>query len=112
MDALIAKIAISRWPDPMPIIVEPLARQRLLRRGAAPKVVVNARGNWLRAVHFANTGPSFITEAARADDFSQMSFVHPGNPVADAVARAGLGARLHDAIVPARRIYELPAFPD
>ena len=112
VNALIAEVAVAGGPDPMPIIVQLLAHQRLFRRRAIPQVVVNARRNRLRAIHFADAGAALVAQAARAQDFPDVAFPHPLNAFSHAAARARLRAGLHDAVKLAGHLDDPATFPN
>src|SRR6266404_4186359 len=96
----------------MPIIMKLFAHQRFFRGGTTPKVVINGSWDGLRTFHFSDAGPSLVAKAAGAQDFADVSIPHPLNGFGNTRAGSGLGAGLDNAIVFARRGYDLTAFPD
>src|SRR5262249_58658687 len=47
MDRLVAEVAVPGVPDPMPVVMKAIARERLHRRRTGPQVVIDAGGNGL-----------------------------------------------------------------
>src|SRR5439155_1730309 len=109
--ALVADIAVAGWPDPVPIVVETLAHQRLHRRWAAPQIVIDAGGNGLGTVDFADAGARFVAQAAGVEDFADVAIVDPLDSFAIAQVGAALGADLANAVVIRGRLDDLSAFP-
>ena len=68
MDTLVADVAIAGGPDPVPVVVQLRAPQRLERRGPAEQVVVDARRDRLRARDLADALAPLVAEAARPQD--------------------------------------------
>src|SRR5436309_13123315 len=99
MDALIAQIAATIVPKPVPVVMNrailgAVAPWRNQRRRAAPKVVVDVIRDGLRADCFSNARPALVTEAARDFDFPEVARADPFNclfnPIAGTALRAGL----------------------
>src|SRR5205823_11998846 len=105
--------AAARVPDPMPIVVEPLAHERQLEGGTAPEVVIDVGGNRLRASNFADAAARLVAEAAGDFYFAQVSFSDPGDGSFNAVERrAALSAGLDDLLVFAGELDHAAAFAD
>src|SRR6185369_1962706 len=112
MDALVAQIAVAGGPNPMPIIVEAFAHQRVFGCRAAPEVVIYFGRNRLGAGHFADAGAALVTKTAGAKDFANLSLANPFDAFEDAAAGTALRSGLDDAIIFAGGDDELAAFPD
>ena len=96
----------------MPIIVKLRAAERIHRRGAAPEVVIHRGRNGLRTGGLADARTAFVAKAASKLDLAEIAFAQPRDGFDDGRARSALRARLDDAVVLARGVDELAAFPD
>src|SRR5712672_2833998 len=112
MDALVSEVAVTGRPDPMPIIVEMFAHERVFWSGPAPEVVINGSGDGLGTIHFADAGAAFVAKAAGPQDFPDVSFTDPFNGFGDSGAVAGLGAGLYNSVVFAGGGDDLTSFPN
>ena len=112
VDSLVAQIAIACWPHPMPIVVQPFAHERLHRRGTAPEIIIDPVRDWLRTIDFSNAGPPLVTKTAGNQNLSQVAGLHPLNCFANPGAGTALRSCLHNFVVRARELNELPAFPN
>src|ERR1041385_56839 len=113
VNPLVAQIAVAGRPNPMPIIMQILAHQRILGGGTTPQIVVDVLGHGLGAVDFADARAPFVAQATRSQDFANVPFAQPLNGFVDSrPARAGLRAGLNDAVVFAGGFDELASFPD
>src|SRR5206468_1417535 len=110
--ALVAEVTVAVIPNPMPVVMEALAANRVHRRRAAPQVVIHARRSGLRAAYFADAGAGFVAEAADDGHFAEVAAVNPFDGFLDGLAGAALRAGLDDSVVFARRSDQLAAFPD
>src|SRR5215471_9539591 len=88
------------------------AHQRLLRRGPAPEIVIDAGWNRLRPGHSSDAGPPFVAEAASADDFSNVTLAQPLNGFGNPMAGPTLCSGLDDTIVFSRRLNYLSTLPN
>src|SRR5262249_35577626 len=64
MDRLIAGFAVSRIPNPMPVVVKAIVSEWLQRRRASPQVIVNAGGHCLLR-GMTNSAAPLVTQRAR-----------------------------------------------
>src|SRR5690348_14581752 len=64
MNALIAEVSATIVPKPVPIVVESLAMDWLLRRRAEPQVVIHSLGYWHIPRNLADACTRLIAEAA------------------------------------------------
>ena len=112
VDALVADVAAAGWPDPVPIVVEVFAHERLHGSGAAPEVVVDAGGDGLGAAHFTDAGARLIAEAASVEDFAEFAALKILDQFAIADIGTALGAVLDDAVIFGHGFDALAAFPD
>src|SRR5262249_41257111 len=112
VDTLVAEIAVAVVPGPVPIVVQVLAAERLLRSGAAPEIVIDRLGQLLLAGNFADRGPQLVAEAASQADLAELSGLHVGDRLAHALVGAALGAGLANPVVLAGRLDDPPAFAD
>src|SRR5438477_529743 len=112
VNALISQIAVARIPNPMPIVMEALAHERLHRGRAAPEIVVDAGRNWLRSIDLADAGTPLVAKPARDKNFSEIAGLHPLDSLANSGAGTALRSCLHNFVVRARELNELPAFPN
>src|SRR5262249_23631779 len=70
VDPLVAKVAISRVPYPVPVVVKPVATEWLHRRRTCPEVVIDARWNGFGG-RVANRVSPLETQAARQIDLAK-----------------------------------------
>src|SRR5207244_4006017 len=112
VDALVAEVAATGVPDPVPVIVEPLATEGRHRGGTAPEIIIHFRRRGLRGVHLPDAGPPFVTEASRDFDFAQVARADPFNRFFDGEAGTALRAGLHDPAVLAGGFHHLASLPD
>src|SRR5262245_59760779 len=112
VDALVAHISVPTIPLPMPIVVQLLAAQRLLRGRPAPKVVVHPCRHRLRTFSLSNGWPPLVAEASRHVDIADGTFAELLDRFAQYGRTTSLGAVLTEPVVLSRSVYQLPAFPD
>src|SRR5262249_38870038 len=112
VDALVAQVAVAGVPDPVPVVVQPLAHQRLLGGGTAPQVIVHGGGRLLRALDLADGAAQLVADAAGHADLAALAGVEEGNGLAHAGHAAALGAGLADAFVLAGALDDAPALAD
>src|SRR5262249_28517324 len=112
VDALVAQVAIAVVPDPVPVVVQLLAHQRLLRRRAAPQVVVDRLRERLLLVYLADRRPELVAQAAGEVDLAELAGVQEVDRLAHAGRAAALGAGLADLVVLAGRLDDAPALAD
>ncbi len=112
MNPVVAEIAVAGRPDPMPVVVQTLARQRRHGGRPTPEVVVHALGNRLGAIHLADTVATDIDDPANRRDRAQVALLD----VVDRLGQPGVGAALHAALddpaVLAGGLDHLPPFPE
>jgi hypothetical protein len=94
----------------MPVVVEPVARERVERRRSRPEVVVNTGRDWLNR-GAPNAVPRVEAEAAGEVDVADQAFPQFVDTLDDGVSRAGVGSMLYDSIVFLRGPRQLPALP-
>ena len=112
VNALVPDVPVSRVPEPVPIVMQPLAHQRFLRRRAAPQVVIHFRRDGRRPRHLADAAARLVTEPAQAHYLPQVPRTDPFERFPDARVRPVLRPALHDPIVFPRRLHRLAAHPD
>src|SRR5690606_29023413 len=112
VDALVAEVAIAGIPHPVPIVVELLAGERLLRGGSAPEIVIESFGDRLFAFHFADAGAALVADATGPEEFTEVAFLSPFRSGMEPSGGAALRACLDDALVFARGFDQLAAFED
>src|SRR6185436_3834012 len=99
-------------PDPVPIIMQFFAHQRLDRGGTTPEIVINVRGNLLRAVDLANTWAPLVAKAANDLHFSETSLFNPFDRFLRSRLRTTLCAGLNDLAVFAGGFDDFATFPN
>src|SRR5262245_12214610 len=98
VDCLVAKIAIARVPDPMPVVMKPIVGERLHRRWAGPEVVVEARRNRFGR-RPANRVPPLEAESPSQIDLAEGPAVQMLDRLDQRARRTALRTMLHDALV-------------
>ena len=83
VDALVAQVPVAGVEHPVPVVVQALAHQGLLRRGAAPQIVVDRGIDLLGALDPADALARLVAEAAGELDLAQVALVDPGQGVLD-----------------------------
>ena len=73
MNPHIPQVAVPGVPVPMPVVVQVLAHEWLLRGRAAPEIVIAGRRDGLRAVDPADTHPRLIIDSIDARNFSELA---------------------------------------
>src|SRR4051812_44940830 len=95
MDALVAEVAVTEIPLPVPIVMEVAAIERPLRAGTAPQIVVDrARNCGLSAVNLTDRSARFVAKTARDANLTQSAAVHPFKGLTNASAAPRLRAGL------------------
>src|ERR671924_1706340 len=98
MDRLIANFTVSRVPNPMPFVVEPVLGKRLHRRRSCPQVVVHSgRNGFLRSV--PNRWPPLVTNRARQIDVADRTVFQVANRLDHPGVRARLASMLTNPVV-------------
>src|SRR5580704_9429890 len=109
MDGLVANFAVAGVPDPMPIVMEAIARERFERGGAGPEFVIDACWNgFLRSV--ADRWAPLVAECASHVDIADGSVAQMMNGFEHARIGARLAAVLANAVVLFYGADELAAF--
>src|SRR5262245_3287209 len=96
VDVVVAQFAAAGVPDPMPIVVQFLPRQRNERRGALEQVVVDIRRHLIHA-RLANRAASAIHDAASQLDFAELALPHVFDGLSIRAAGTVLMSALTDA---------------
>src|SRR5262249_38684339 len=110
MDSLVAEIAASGVPEPAPVVVKPVPRERLQRRGAGPQVVVHAvRHRFDRRPSARAAMPE--TPSAREVDLTERARAYLSDRFDHRRRRTALRSVLDDAAVLLRGQDELAPFP-
>src|SRR5687767_12171694 len=95
----------------MPIIVQLLPHERSLRSRTKPKVVIDPCRRLLRTADLADRFAQRVVESAGVLDLAKFAVLDVLEGLREADIRAALHTDLHDALVFARRIHHLAAFP-
>src|SRR5262249_29907894 len=110
MNALIADVAVAGVPNPVPVVVEAIARERLHRCGARPQVVIDT--GWDR---FFRSAPDrvapLVAQPASQINLADQSVVDLLNSLDHSSARTALCTVLDDAVVFSRGFDKLLALP-
>src|SRR6185295_6233694 len=72
MDALVSHVAIAVLPEPVPVVMESIAREFMLGRGAEPEIVIHALWNRLDRLA-ANRVAPLEAKAARHVDVADYA---------------------------------------
>ena len=109
MDGLVADFAVAGVPDPMPVVVEAIAREGFHGSGTGPEFVIDAGGNgFLRSV--ADRRAPLVAERASHVDIADGAVAQMMNGFEHAGIGARLAAVLANAIVLFYGADELAAF--
>ena len=107
MDALVAQIAVAVVPEPVPVVVETIVRERMLGRRPEPKIVIHAGGYGFDGRAADGVAP-LEAQPARHVDIAQEAVVASCCTASrSADGGTALAALLHHAIVLARRRHNL-----
>src|SRR6202043_877559 len=93
VNSLVADFTVAGVPDPMPVIVKAIARERLQRRGAGPKIVIDAGGNGVLGGP-PDRGAPLVENATSHVDIADCAI----SQVLDGFEHAGICARLAAAL--------------
>ena len=111
VDALVADVAVAKVPEPVPVVVNEVAMERLFGSGAKPEVEVHVAGYFF--VGFVADAPAGFAAVAFGDEeFAVFAAVDGGDLLGPAAAGAALGAVLDDAVVFAGGFNALASFKD
>ena len=110
MNALIAEVAVTRVPHPMPVVVKAILGERLQGRGTGPEVVMDAGGHrFFRSV--ADGVAPLVAQAAREIDVANQPVLHLLHALDNGLAGAAVGAVLNDAVIFFHGAHQLAALP-
>ena len=110
--SLVAKVAVSGFPNPVPVIVQIFSAKRMQRRRSCPHIIIHRSRNRLRSVGFAYAVALSITQCMDVFDLAQIAGVDIIHQRDQADVRAVLRSGLDDAFVFSRRIDRDPPFED
>src|ERR1700731_2604749 len=99
MDALVAEVTVACIPDPMPVVMKTVARERFQRRWPGPKVIVDSGRNWLGHCVADRVAPFEAQPACEIDFADHASIVQSLDRFLNGGRRANLRAVLNDATV-------------
>src|SRR6267142_1821743 len=108
--SLVAKVAVSRLPDPVPVVMKAVAGERLQRRRPGPEVIIDSAGNGFGRCS-SNRVPSLEAQPSRQINLAKGAFVKVVDRLDQRASRTALRAVLHDAVVLPGGAYELASFP-
>src|SRR4029077_17771050 len=109
VNRLVADFTVPGVPDPMPVIVKPIARERLQRRRPGPQIVIHAcRDSFLRGA--PNRWPPLVANRTRHIDFANRPVAQVFSGVDHSGIRARLAAVLANSVVLLYRSHQLPPF--
>src|ERR1700733_14925485 len=111
VSTLVSQITIAVVPEPVPVVVEPIFCEGVLRRRSGPQIVVNALRNRLHRFRPNRVTP-LVAEPSSHIHVPDNSTLHLLHSFADCGCGTDLGSVLDDAVVPLRRSHQLLAFPD
>ena len=112
VDALIAEIAVARVQVPVPVVVQAPASQRFVCDRPEPAVVVDGRGDELRAVHPTDRSARLVAETTRTVDLAEPTAVDEVDRATDRGGRASLRARRAEPAAPLRGLDDPRPFLD
>jgi len=109
--ALVAEVSIAGIPDPVPVVVKAVVRERLEWRRPGPQVVIDPARN-----RFHRRSPdrvaSLEAQPARQVDAAERAVVKMPDRVDRGACGTELPAVLHDAAVLFSGTHQLPALPE
>src|SRR5712692_6894733 len=103
MDALVADIAVTEIPEPVPIVMDQIGVVRLFGRGSEPEIEVQVGGR-LGILLAANAPARLATIALGDQQLSILAGMNGGNLFRPSGAAALLGAMLHNAVIAPGRL--------
>src|SRR5206468_2471263 len=107
---LVAEVPVSGIPDPVPVVMKAIARERFQRCRTGPEVIVDARGNGF-GTRPANRVAPLEAQPPRQIDLAERASVQVIDRLDQGACRTALRAVLHDAAVLLGRANELASFP-
>src|SRR5436190_4057979 len=110
VDSLVAQVPVAGVPDPVPVVVEAIPRERFQRRRPGPEVVVDS-GRSRLGRRTANRVAPFEAQSPRQIDIAEGELMQMIDRLDQGRSRAALRAVLHDAAVFLGRADELAALP-
>jgi len=106
VDALIAQIAVAVIPEPVPVVMEAVPCEGVLRRRAQPEVIVHARGHGFHRRSADRIAP-LEAQASCHVDVADQALANLPHPLLQRYRRTALTALLDDAVILARRRHNL-----
>src|SRR5262249_18791227 len=111
MNALIAEVAATVIPKPMPVVMELLAPNWNQRGRTGPQVVIYVGRGRLRLAYFADAAARLVAQTAGDEELAQIAGANPFHGFLDGETGSALRARLDDPVMLARGLHDLAAFP-
>ena len=102
VNALVADVAVPGIPEPMPVVMEAVLRERALRCRAEPEVVIDAGRHRLDG-RLADGVAPLVAEPARHVQLTDLAAAHAFDRLAQRRVRSVLAALLDHAVVLAGR---------
>ncbi len=108
---IVARVAGSVVPEPVPVIVEPVAIEWTLGCRPEPEVIVDVRGR-LAVRHTADGTSQLVVNRLGHSDFAEFARSHVLNGIGQRLCAARLGAVLNDSVVFAGQTHEQTSLGD
>src|SRR3982751_2808337 len=89
VNALIAQVAIAGVPNPMPVVVKTIFRERFQRGWPGPQIVMDSGGNRLWQ-SMPDCVPPLVTETARKVNVANRAALHFFHRFANGCTRTAL----------------------
>lgn len=112
VNALVTEVTIAVVPNPVPVVVELLAKQIELRGRTAPEVEVDAFGDWLGATDLFDGTPRFVAGSAAVLEFPERIPFQPFDGGFESAGGTALGSALDNSVIFQRSSCELSSFPN
>src|SRR5260370_18592214 len=108
MDWLVADFTVAGVPDPMPIVVKAIARERIQWSGGGPQVIINAgRNGFHRSV--PDRWPPFVAKRAGHVHIADRAVTQLLNGFQHSRVRSRLAAVLANSVVLLYGTHQLPS---
>ena len=98
MNPIVGEFAVAEIPEPVPVVVDQIAVERLHRSGSDPKVPVQRGGRRFRLLE-AQRLAELVVNAPRHIDVADYALVQRLDRAPEIAVRAPLGTALHQAVV-------------
>src|SRR5262249_48657509 len=101
MDALVSDVAITKIPEPVPVVVNQIGVKSLFRRRPEPDVERQLR-RWVTGGFDADTRPRLVAKGSRNLQLAELSRLNPGHRMSPIPRGTALRTVLDDPVVSSR----------